>query len=208
MAKLYFRYGAMGSAKTLNLLAAAHSYRQQGKKVLILKPELDNRFGNLKVKSRSGLEKDADILIGPDTQLTLDHLSHLNGILVDEAQFLTPTFIEHLQQIARDFDIPVICYGLRTDFRTQLFAGSKRLLELADEIDEIKSTCQYCNKKAIFNMKLVDGKASLDGPNIQLGAEESYVPACASCYEDRVRGMKSSKSRRAVEESEAVVATI
>lgn len=174
----------------MNLLAVAHSYQQQGKKVLILKPELDDRFGKAKVRSRSGLEKDADLLVGPQTRLSIADIAALACILVDEAQFLSTEFVEHLRQISRDLDIPVICYGLRTDFKTKLFDGAQRLMELADSIEEIKSTCTYCTRKAIFNMKLVDGRASMDGPSIQLGAEETYLPVCPKCFEERHRMSK------------------
>lgn len=182
MAKLYFRHGPMGSAKTLNLLAVAHSYRLQGKKVLILKPSLDTRFGEDSVRSRSGLEKPVDILVHPHTRLTGSDLEGLSCLLVDESQFLNPDFVEHLRDIASDYDIPVICYGLRTDFRTELFAGSKRLLELCDAIDEIKNTCHFCNKKAIFNARLVDGIIVTEGPQVLLGAEETYLAVCPRCY--------------------------
>lgn len=177
----------MGSAKTLNLLAVAHSYQLQNKKVLILKPQLDNRFGADSVRSRSGLEKPADLLVTEETRLTPDILETLSCILVDEAQFLSPTFIDHLRDISRDRGIPVICYGLRTDFKTQLFPGSKRLLELADTIEEIKNTCHYCNKKSIFNMRLVNGKGVLEGPQILLGAEETYLSVCSGCYAEHTR---------------------
>ncbi len=186
MAKLYFRHGTMGSAKTLNLLAVAHSYQQQEKKVLILKPELDDRFGKEKVRSRSGLEKSADILVRPETRLSPELLQQVVCILVDESQFLTPDFVDHLHSITRDRGIPVICYGLRTDFRTHLFEGSRRLFELADTIEEVKSICHYCNKKAVFNMKLINGLPTLAGPKIQLGAEESYLPTCARCYKSKI----------------------
>jgi thymidine kinase len=184
MAKLYFRYGTMGSAKTLNLLAVAHSYHSQGKRVLILKPELDSRFGTQTVRSRSGLEKEADVLVRPDSRLESELLVGLHCILVDESQFLSADFVDHLRAVSIDFDIPVICYGLRTDFRTQLFEGSKRLTELADCIEEIKSTCARCNRKAIFNMRLISGRPTVDGPTVQLGAEESYQPMCSKCYFD------------------------
>ncbi len=187
MAKLYFRYGTMGSAKTLNLLAVAHSYQLQQKKVLVLKPQLDTRFSEGSVRSRSGLEKPADLLVTEETRLDPDILKPLSCILVDEAQFLHPTFIEHLRDISRDFNIPVICYGLRTDFRTQLFPGSKRLLELSDTIEEIKNTCHYCNRKSIFNMRLINGKGVLDGPQILLGAEETYLSVCSACYSKNTR---------------------
>lgn len=190
MAKLYFRHGTMGSAKTLNLLAVAHSYQQQGKKVLVLKPELDDRFGRETVRSRSGLEKTADLLVRPETKLTPDSLVGLSCILVDEAQFLSCEFVDHLHSITRDLNIPAICYGLRTDFRTNLFEGSRRLLELADTIEEIKSVCNYCNKKAVFNMKLVGGRASIAGPKIHLGAEEAYLPTCAKCYHAQLQAAR------------------
>lgn len=187
MAKLYFRYGTMGSAKTLNLLAVAHSYQLQQKKVLVLKPQLDTRFAADSVRSRSGLEKPADLLVTDETRLDPNILKPLSCILVDEAQFLHPSFIDHLREISRDLNIPVICYGLRTDFRTQLFPGSKRLLELSDSIEEIKNTCHYCNRKSIFNMRMINGKGVLEGPQILLGAEETYLSVCSGCYHEKTR---------------------
>jgi thymidine kinase len=183
MAKLYFRHGTMGSAKTLNLLAVAHSYQLQNKKVLILKPGLDTRYGQDLVKSRSGLEKRADLLVSETTRLLPSALEGIQCILVDEAQFLEAAFVDHLRDITREHSIPVICYGLRTDFRTELFPGSKRLLELSDTIEEVKNTCHYCNRKAIFNMRLVGGVGVTRGPQVMLGAEESYYPVCPVCYE-------------------------
>lgn len=171
----------------MNLLAVAHNYQQQNKKVLILKPELDTRFGIASVRSRSGLEKPADFLLNANSRLEAKSLSNIACILVDEAQFLCPELIDHLREISRDYDIPVICYGLRTDFRTQLFPGSRRLLELADSIEEVKNTCHYCNKKAVFNLKLLGGKATLQGPSVELGAEELYLPACACCYSKKLK---------------------
>ena len=186
MAKLYFRYGAMGSAKTLNLLAVAHNYRAQNKKVLLLKPSLDDRFGKAHIKSRAGLSAEADHLIDSDFALTSSMLEMVSCVLVDEAQFLSPPFVDHLHQIARDWCVPIICYGLRTDFRQKLFPGSQRLLELADSIEEIKSTCHYCNKKAIFNLRLgPDGRGVTEGRQIELGIEDKYLPTCSSCYRDK-----------------------
>ncbi len=190
MAKLYFRYGAVGSAKTLNLLAVAHSYRQQNKEVLLIKPDLDTRFGKNQIRSRSGLEKEADILISPNTRFSPEELAGLHAILVDEAQFLSADFIDHLREISVKLDIPVLCYGLRTDFRSFLFEGSKRLLEIADAVEEVKTTCHFCNKKAIFNLKLIDGVPTISGPTIQLGAEELYLPACAKCYIERIPSLE------------------
>lgn len=182
MAKLYFRYGTVGSAKTLNLLAVAHSYNQQKKRVFVIKPALDDRFGVSIVKSRAGLEREADLLVDPDTKLDTTQYVGVHCILVDEAQFLSASLIDQLRRFASELDIPVICYGLRSDFRTKLFEGSQRLLELADEISEIKTTCYFCNKRALFNLKLVDGIPSLEGPSVELGADEKYLPACSSCY--------------------------
>ncbi len=186
MAKLYFRYGTVGSAKTLNLLAVAHSYEQQGKRVSVIKPALDNRFGESTVKSRAGLSRDADLLVEGETLLSPDMFRDTHCILVDEAQFLSGALINQLRHFATTYDIPVICYGLRQDFRTELFEGAKRLFELADEISEIKTTCYFCNRRALFNLKLRDGQPTVDGPSIELGAEERYLPACAGCYEEKV----------------------
>lgn len=182
MAKLYFRYGAVGSAKTLNLLAVAHNYQQQNKRVLLIKPALDDRFGKTNIRSRAGLEKEADILVDEKTNLLQCNFRGIDCILVDEAQFLKAPVIDQLRAITHQFNIPVICYGLRTDFRTNLFEGTRRLMELADSIEEIKATCHFCNKKAIMNLKHVNGRATIDGPSIQLGTEETYYPACFRCY--------------------------
>ena len=182
MAKLYFRYGSVGSAKTLNLLAVAHSYTQQSKTVLVVKPALDTRFGENAVTSRAGLSRDADFLVATVDDLPQDRLSQADCILVDEAQFLSEPVIEKLRLIATELDVPVICYGLRGDFRTRLFPGSRRLMELADEISEVKTTCAFCNRKAVFNLKLINGQPSLSGPVVDLGSEEKYLPTCAKCY--------------------------
>lgn len=182
MAKLYFRHGTVGSAKTMNLLAVAHNYRSQGKSVCLLKPALDTRFGRAQIRSRSGLEHEADLLLEADTRLDTDALGKHACVLVDEAQFVSPAVVDQLRELTRTHDVPVICYGLRTDFRTHLFEGSRRLLEVADAIEEVKVTCQFCNRKAILNLKHVDGRAVADGPSVELGAEERYLPVCYSCY--------------------------
>ena len=190
MAKLYFRHGTVGSAKTLNLLAVAHNYRQQGKKVLLLKPDMDTRFGKGHIKSRAGLQTEADVLVGPTTDLMSLNFENVSCILVDEAQFLGMEHIDQLREIAYEKNIPVICYGLRTDFRTKLFPGSLRLMEVADSIEEVKATCFYCNRKSIMNLKHVDGKATIEGPTVQLGAEETYLPVCFSCYRQQLNQAK------------------
>jgi thymidine kinase len=182
VAKLYFRYGAVDSAKSMNLLAVAHNYRKQSKKVALLKPAIDDRFGRDTIRSRVGIEQRADLLLEPGTRLSPERFAGLDCVLVDEAQFLDPRLIEQLRALTRDPGVPVICYGLRTDFRTRLFPGSQRLLELADRIEEVEVTCRFCNRKAIFNLRLRDGHPTLEGEQIQLGAEESYAPACYACY--------------------------
>jgi thymidine kinase len=194
MAKLYFRHGTMGSAKTLNLLAVAHNYRQQGKKVLLMKPDLDTRYGREHIKSRAGLQQEADVLVGPTTDLTQINYEGMSCILVDEVQFFSMEHIDQLRDIALDKDIPVICYGLRTDFRTKLFPGSLRLMELADSIEEVKATCHYCNRKSIMNLRHVDGKASIDGPTVQLGGDEKYYPVCYRCYKQQLEAAGHIKS--------------
>lgn len=190
MAKLYFRFGTVGSAKTLNLLAVAHNYRQQGKKVILLKPLLDSRFGVENIKSRAGLEMAADILVTENTNLLNIEFLDINCLLVDEVQFMTPNTVEELREITLSLDIPVICYGLRTDFRSELFPGSKRLMELADSIEEVKATCHFCNKKSILNLKHVNGRATVDGPSVDLGAEEKYFPTCYGCYSKQLDSAK------------------
>lgn len=182
MAKLYFRYGTVGSAKTLNLLAVAHNYRQQGKKILLMKPELDNRFGKDRIKSRAGLECQADVLIVNEKSIQGMDYTGVSCILVDEVQFLSPKVIEELRRITLDWEIPIICYGLRTDFKSHLFEGTQRLLELADSIEEVKATCYFCNRKSIMNLKHVNGVATNEGATVDLGADEKYFPACYRCY--------------------------
>lgn len=185
MAKLYFRYGTMDSAKTMNLLAVAHNYRKQGKRVLLLKPALDDRFSAPKIVSRSGLAAQADVLLQPDTVLRPEDFEGVDCVLVDEAQFISPAVVEQLRELTLTQNLPVICYGLRTDFRTRAFPGSRRLLELADSIEEVKVTCQFCHRKAVFNLRSVDGQAVVDGEQIVLGDTE-YAPVCWAHYVERV----------------------
>mmetsp|Transcript_22953 Transcript_22953/g.38274 ORF Transcript_22953/g.38274 Transcript_22953/m.38274 type:complete len:281 (-) Transcript_22953:339-1181(-) len=190
MPKLYFRHGAVSSAKTLNLLAVQHTYRIQGKNVILMKPALDTRFGADNVTSRAGLSQSADFLLKPDTNILKLPIprgdTSIHCVLVDEVQFLNVTQIDQLRLITTLWNVPVICYGLRTDFRTHLFPGSRRLLELADTIEEVKTTCHFCNSKAILNLKHVNGVADTSGPAVQLGAEEKYFPTCYRCYRENV----------------------
>lgn len=183
MAKLYFRYGAMGSAKTLNLLAVRHNYEIQGKRVILMKPATDDRFGAQVVRSRAGLSYEADLLLDEHTVLRAELFKGLHCVLVDEGQFLTPRMVEELRQVTHEHDVPVIAYGLRTDFSTKLFPGARRLMELADAIEEVKTTCMFCNRKAVFNLRHNSrGEAILDGPQVMLGADAQYSPVCHGCY--------------------------
>jgi len=194
VAKLYFRYGTMDSAKSMNLLAVAHNYRKQGKRVVLMKPRLDTRFGAEKVSSRSGLEAVADLMIDQDTSLDPRDFAGIDCVLVDEAQFLPPSVIDDLRRITVDPGVPVICYGLRTDFKTKLFPGAQRLMELADGIEEVKVTCQYCQRKAICNLRFVNGAPTVEGPQIQLGAEESYAPVCWAHYDEATKQLSAEVS--------------
>ncbi|MEM7263679.1 MAG: thymidine kinase [Planctomycetota bacterium] len=186
MAKLYFRYGAVGSAKSLNLLAVAHNYERQGKRVVVVKPSFDTRFGEFEVASRAGLSRQADLLVDDHTQLDFERFAGVQCVLVDEAQFLSASVVDQLRDVAHRLRIPVICYGLRTDFRTRAFPGSLRLLELADAIEEVKTTCAFCNSKAIFNLKHLNGEATLAGPSKQLGAEETFFGVCSRHYVEQL----------------------
>lgn len=184
MYKLYFRYGSMNSSKTANLLMVAYNYKQKGKKVVLIKPKIDDRFGEKYIASRCGMKMEADIIVDEKSELyNIYDWKKYDCVLVDEVSFLTPKQIEELRKITEY--IPVIGYGLRTDYKRQLFPGSKRLMELADSIEEIKNICTFCNKKAIFNMKInKDGKAIKDGSNdIEIGAEDKYISVCYRCYE-------------------------
>jgi thymidine kinase len=187
MAKLYFRYGAVSSAKTLNLLAVAYNYRQQSKNVIIVKPAFDDRFGVHMVQSRAGLKQEADIIVSElDNNIDISPFLPLHCILVDELQFLNVKIIEQLRDIASFQNIPVICYGLRTDFRGHLFPATQRLLELSDTIEEIKTTCTYCNRKAIMNLKFFNHQPTTKGPSAEVGAEEKYLPTCYHCYAQKL----------------------
>ena len=182
--KLYFRYGCMNSSKTANLLMIAHNYESQNKKILLLKPSIDTR--NKKVESRSGISRKVDIFVNEEIDLTGIDLSGIVCILVDEVQFLTGKHVEQLRYLTRY--LPVICYGLKTDYRTKLFPGSKRLIELADSIEEIKTICVECGKKSIINAKFfkdLEGKKNIikDGDSaIDVGYEEKYQSMCWNCW--------------------------
>ncbi len=176
----------MGAGKSMNMLAVAHTYRAQGKKVVVLKPALDVRVAEKasKVVSRTGLELEADMLLQPDSCLSLTSFVGCSCILVDEAQFLSEYVIEQLRVLTELY--PVICYGLRTDFRGRLFEGSRRLMELADNIEEVKVTCQLCNRKGVMNMRFVNGMPTRSGEQVSLGGDEAYRPTCFACFNSRL----------------------
>ena len=173
MAKLYFRYGAMGSSKTANAVMVQYNYRERGCEVLMLKPKLENRDGATIVRSRCGLEAECRYMEDIDT-ISLDGIA---CVIVDEAHFLTGAQVRKLVDIVDERDIPVICYGLRTDFRGELFEGSRELLCWADTIEEIKTVC-WCGRKATFNARIHNGKIVREGEQILLGGNSSYISLC------------------------------
>ena len=173
MAKLYFRYGAMGSSKTANAVMVQYNYRERGQQVLMLKPKLENRDGATIVRSRCGLEAQCRFVEELPT-LSLDGIA---CVIVDEAHFLTGAQVRMLVDIVDERDIPVICYGLRTDFRGELFEGSRELLCWADTIEEIKTVC-WCGRKATFNARVQDGRIVREGEQILLGGNSQYISLC------------------------------
>ena len=173
MAKLYFRYGAMGSSKTANAIMVRHNYLERGQRVLMLKPRLDNRDGETMIASRSGLRCRCHFIEDLDRFNVRDY----DCLIVDEAQFLTRAQVERLVRVVDIDNVPVIAYGLRCDFRNELFEGSQWLLAWADTIEEVKTIC-WCGKKAVCNARVVDGKVAREGEQIVLGGSESYVSLC------------------------------
>lgn len=186
MAKLYFRYGAMGSSKTANALMVRYNYIEKGQKVILLKPSIENRDGYNIIKSRIGLSAECELvedLLEKIKQMEKsgDEWNDADVIIIDEAQFLNTEQINELARIVDDYHISVICYGLRTDFTSHLFEGAKRLMELADVIEEIPTIC-WCGKKAQFNARVKDGKIVRNGAQIEMGGNESYVSLCRKHY--------------------------
>ena len=184
MAKLYFKYGAMGSSKTANALITRFNYQERDMKVWLIKPSIDNRDGADIIRSRIGLEAVADV-ITPDTDiLSLFEKDHRSAdvIITDECQFFTPEQIDQLRKIVDVYDIPVMCFGLRTDFLTHLFPGSRRLFEVADSITEIKTICS-CGSKATVNARIDgDGNVVTTGSQILIGGNDSYIAMCHKCW--------------------------
>lgn len=188
MAKLYFKYGAMGSSKTAQALITKFNYEEKGMRVLLLKPAVDTRDGAALVKSRIGLSSEALVFNREENLFDIIRYNDVarcpNAVIIDEAQFLTRKQVEQLRTAADKENISVLCFGLRTDFRIRLFEGSKALFELADSISEIKSVCS-CGNKASVNARIdKEEKIITDGEQVDIGGNEKYVSMCYKCYRE------------------------
>ncbi len=192
MAKLYFKYGAMGSSKTAQALITKYNYEENDMKVWLIKPSADIRDGADVLRSRIGLQAKVEVMT-PDRDIYAlygkEHQGRCHVVIVDECQFMTPAQIEQLRAIVNDYNVPVLCFGLRTDFQTKLFPGSMRLMELADCIEEIKTMCD-CGAKATINARINDGYIVTEGAQVVLGGNDSYIAMCHRCY---VNGIKEHK---------------
>lgn len=193
MAKLYFRYGAMGSSKSANILMVRYNYEERNQYAVLLKPRTDNRDGEHEIMSRIGLSAPAEYVDEffkeiaekwkPGSPEYLYHGMKVDAVLVDEVQFLSEDEIDTLSDIVDFYEIPVICYGLRTDFRSKMFPGSKRLMEIADIIEEVPTVC-WCGRRAQCNTRYADGKIVREGAQVMLGSNESYVALCRKHYKE------------------------
>ena len=190
MAKLYFKYGAMGSSKTAQALITKYNYEENDMKVWLIKPSADTRDGRAILRSRIGLEAEVEVMT-PETDIAgrFGEIAHerYNAVIVDECQFLTEQQIDQLRSIVNDYGVPVMCFGLRTDFQTRLFPGSRRLMEVADTIQEIKTMCD-CGAKATVNAR-IDGMGHIvtEGAQVVLGGNDSYIAMCHKCWKDRIK---------------------
>jgi len=192
MAKLYFKYGAMGSSKTANALITKFNYEERNMKVWLIKPSVDNRDGEGKVRSRIGLVADGDVINQDNDILEMyRERDDVDVIIVDECQFFTEDQIDQMRYIVDEYDVPVLCFGLRTDFRTKLFPGSRRLFELADSITEIKTICA-CGAKATVNARMSpDGRVITSGQQVFIGGNDSYIAMCHKCYKKHIEEDKN-----------------
>ena len=198
MSKLYFKFGAMASSKTANALMTRFNYEEKGNHVWLIKPDLDNRDDYTDengvrvtvVKSRIGLSAVADVVRRDEDIharfVALNKKQPIDVIICDECQFLTAAQVDQMKHIAEYCDTPVLCFGLRSDFLTQLFEGSKRLFEIADSITEIKSVCR-CGKKAIVNARIADGRVVTEGDQIEIGGNDKYEGMCWGCWQNRIK---------------------
>jgi len=208
MAKLYFRYGAMNSGKSTSMLQAAYNYEERGHRVLLTKPSIDTK-GDRGILSRLGVTRGVDFLLTPETDAYAAFQEHRAGVLagtgldvsallVDEAQFLTEPQVDDLLRIAIIENVPVLAYGIRTDFQTVAFPGSRRLLEVAHSLEELKTICR-CGRKAVFNGRKVDGSFVFDGDQVAIdGVEVTYESLCGSCYLEESHGVLNNRRREAL----------
>ena len=192
MAKLYFKYGAMGSSKSAQALITQFNYEELGMTVWLIKPSVDTRDGADVIRSRIGLERTARI-ITPEQDIVEEYkrAGKCDVIISDEAQFFTPAQIDQLRTLVDEEDVPVLCFGLRTDFLTHFFPGAQRLMELADSITEIKTVCA-CGRKATVNAR-IDGRGHIvtEGSQILLGGNDSYVAMCHKCWKEKIRAQEA-----------------
>ncbi|MCR5663291.1 MAG: thymidine kinase [Oscillospiraceae bacterium] len=188
MAKLYFKYGAMGSSKSAQALITQFNYEELGMSVWLIKPSVDTRDGADVIRSRIGLQRHAEVITPEqDIREAYARVGKHDVIIADEAQFFTPGQIDQLRAIVDEEDIPVLCFGLRTDFLTHFFPGAMRLMELADSITEIKTVCA-CGRKATVNARIDgDGRIVTEGAQVMLGGNDSYVAMCHQCWTRRIR---------------------
>lgn len=190
--KLYFRYGTMNSGKSLQLLATAYNFQERGVPFLVIKSRIDTRDGEDIIHSRAlgdrvctGIQS-SDNIFKIISEKIADEKIYYKWILVDEAQFLTEHQVDELSDVVDKLEINVICYGLRSDFKTKLFPGSKRLFEIADTIEEIKSTCS-CGKKTTYNARIdSDGNIITTGKQVEIGGEDKYISMCRKCYKEKL----------------------
>lgn len=194
MAKLYFKYGAMGSSKTAQALITKFNYEERGMKVWLIKPALDTRDGKSTVRSRIGLFAECDTVAEDVDLFDLYHTAHGSAdvIIADECQFFTDAHVDALRRLVDECNIPVLCFGLRTDFLCHLFPGSKRLFEIADSIAEIKTICD-CGAKATVNARLDEqGKIVTEGAQVLLGGNDRYIAMCHKCWRAKIKAQKTS----------------
>ena len=192
MAKLYFKYGAMGSSKTAQALITKFNYEERGMKVWLIKPSLDDRDGAVILRSRIGLQAECTVISPTDDIYEMFKREEYRAdvIITDECQFFTPENIDQMRRIVDELGVPVLCFGLRTDFLTKLFPGSMRLFELADSISEIKTICS-CGKKASVNARIDEsGRIVTEGSQVMLGGNDSYIAMCHRCYKRGIADQK------------------
>ena len=192
MAKLYFKYGAMGSSKTAQALITKFNYEERGMRVWLIKPALDTRDGAAVIRSRIGLEAQCEPIARDTDLLTRYKESHADTdvIIADECQFFTAEQVDDLRTIVNDYHIPVLCFGLRTDFLCHLFEGSRRLFEVADSVAEIKTVCS-CGSKATVNARLDENmKVVTEGDQVLLGGNDCYIAMCHKCWQDAIKAQR------------------